>query len=123
MKTELTIEESAKLIELGVDAKLASKCESAMKVCASGRGIIRLPESRPIFTLSDLLSILPKRIDTDEDVHTIVMSMDEEADVWYAAYMGFSKTQFASELIDALNQLLIWCLEQGHCKCGKGGGR
>ena len=59
MKTILTIEESAKLIELGMDKELASDCDSTMKVCASGRGIIRLPEVRPIFTLTDLLAILP----------------------------------------------------------------
>lgn len=106
MKTTLSIKESANLIELGVDANKASEIEYRPKKCGYGRIGYR------VYSLADLLSILPKRIDTDEDVHPIVMSMDDEADVWYAAFMGFSKTQFAPELIDALNSLLIWCLTE-----------
>ena len=109
MKTNLTIKESAKLIELGVDAKLASECVSAMKVCASGRGIIRLPESNPIFTLTDLLSILPKEI---KGYHLEMGATDDE---WYAEYDSVrlrGSYAFATELIDGLYQLLIWCLEE-----------
>ena len=125
MKTTLTIEEAARLIELGVDAKLASKCDSAMKVCASGRGIIRLSESRPIFTLTDLLSILPKEIGYNDLTYGFNMWVENATYfVEYCAENGIydyliDSNISAPELIDVLNQLLIWCLENGHLKTEK----
>ena len=124
MKTQLTIEESAKLIELGIDAKLASKCDSAMKVCASGRGIIRLPESRPIFDLTDILSILPKEIDgygldisyAKDGYYVSYIIWDNTEDYDYIRDSLQDKPISAPELIDALNSLLIWTIKQGHLK-------
>ena len=116
MKTKLTLEESARLIELGVDPKLASECVSAMKVYASGRGIIRLPESNPIFTLTDLLSILPKEI---KGYHLEMGTNDDE---WYAEYDSVrlkDSYTFAPELIDSIYQLLIWAIGNGYVKPNK----
>lgn len=124
MKQQLTIEESQKLIELGVDPKLASEYVSAMKVCASGRGIIRLPESKPIFTLADILDILPKKITFGHrtncrlKMQPIISSKDRISEVWQACYLHTSLKANAEspELIDALYSLLVWCLEKGHVK-------
>ena len=57
MKTELTIEESARLIELGVDAKLATRS---------------LITNERRFKLEDLFSILPKEIE-QEDRHPMTV--------------------------------------------------
>lgn len=105
MKTTLTIEESARLIELGVDQKLAT------------RSLIT-NESR--FTLTDILSIMPKEIDNYE------LNISANKCEYFASYILWdtmdegdyirdilSFKQFsATELIDALNQLLIWCLTE-----------
>lgn len=121
MKTKLTLEESARLIELGIDQKLASECVSAMKVCASGRGIIRLPETKPIFTLTDLLSILPKRVMIHRDGDDL--SMMYQCSGWRVGYSNFAEyckhTKVAPELIDALYQLLIWAIENDYVKPNK----
>lgn len=119
MKTELTIEESAKLVELGVDPKMASKCNSTMKVCSSGRGIIRVPETMPIFTLSDLLSILPNSVSPKADVYTLQMVYDNYRHKWVVEYrtmgLGIRKhSEAEKELIDSLYQLLIWAIEHNY---------
>lgn len=128
MKTILTIEESQRLIDLGVDPKLASECVSAMKVCASGRGIIRLPESNPIFTLTDLLSILPESYFSEEYYAEMNLSIEVLNGKWFVNYRYYSGGELAAqdverespELIDALYQLLIWCLESKIIKLKKG---
>ena len=127
MKTILTVEESARLIQLGVDPKMASECVFAMTVCASGRGIIRLPESNPIFTLTDLLSILPKSYFSEEYYAVMNLSIAVLNGKWFVNYRYYSGGELAAqdveretpELIDALNKLAIWCLEYGHLKTEK----
>lgn len=121
MKTELTIEESARLIELGVDPKLASKVSSAIQTFCGCRGITRLPVSRPIFDLSDILSILPKEIKTSDSVMgadficALRMDWDAEWKMWHCGYTALPRpieVGITPELIDALNSLLIWCLTE-----------
>lgn len=110
MKTELTIEESAKLIELGVDPKLASK-EFATTIYEQKYNDPR----HPIFTLSDIISILPKEIEDNgvtEDLN-IIMSNDSVYVSYPYIHERLKVFIVAPELIDALYQLLIWCLEQG----------
>ena len=111
MKTKLTIEQSQTLIELGVDPKLASQSEIYDEPCHRSY--------MAVFTLADLLSILPKEIGNYE---LNINSTESEHFVSYILwdFMGnctyirdyLSDNQFsAPELIDALNQLAIWCLE------------
>ncbi len=111
MKTELTIEESAKLIELGVDPKLASKCDMTMKIGVGVRGIIKRPNPKPIFTLTDILAILPKEIEGSD------LAMIAKKGAWVVFYTGgkirlMDTRVVAPELIDALYQLLCWTIEQ-----------
>ena len=129
MKTKLTIEESARLIELGVDAKLASKCqvqheadfEVEYRIVPHDEFCYEMASlnPQPIFDLSDLLSILPKEI-KQEDRHpmTVVYYWNSTKKEWIAYYDYVENTIMASasELIDSLNQLAIWCLENGHLK-------
>ncbi len=111
MKTELTVEESQRLIDLGVDPKLASKCDVAMKIGAGVRGIIKRPDPKPIFTLTDILTILPKEID---GYNLTVKASPNMSDMfWHAKYdcYGSMLNLFvAPELIDALYQLLCWVI-------------
>lgn len=104
MKTELTIEESTKLIELGIDPKLASGWEYEARI--------------ELFTLSDILSILPKEIDDyclsidATNVYYSVAYAEWDEDVAVLRHLLFEVID--SELIDALYQNLIWCIKSGY---------
>lgn len=109
MKNELSVEESAKLIELGVDQTLASGIQYADT--GEIRGGIELPPvPKPVFRLTDILAILPKEIDGH------YLNMSACAKEWHAYYEKIEilgrriilRTNSAPELIDALNKLLIW---------------
>ncbi|MDE6534558.1 MAG: hypothetical protein K2K82_00950 [Muribaculaceae bacterium] len=112
MKTELTIEESTKLIELGVDPKMAS-----------GESLV----GGALFTLTDLLSILPKEIDghhlnTDaiKEGYNVGYVLWDDDENWEAVISHFlSDGFFAPELIDALYQLLIYTITNNYVKTEK----
>ena len=132
MKTQLTIEESARLIELGVDAKLASMVswkqteDWQRKSVLDNKEHLTLKPFRPvvmgferfdckdIFTLTDILSILPKEIDE----RNLSMEHESEFKQWCVGY-NLLHLESAPELIEALNQLAIWSLENGHLKTEK----
>ena len=121
MKTQLTIEQSQKLIELGVDAKLASEREFIDKTERDSNQFLEI-EEYPRFTLTDILSILPKEID---GYHLNIEASDDGYDVAYILYdrndglLFLGATPTAPELIDALNHLLIWAITSGHYKTAK----
>ena len=117
MKTQLTIDQSSRLIELGVDKEKASEYSSYMKTSASCRGIIQVPTYNPIFTLADILSLLPKEITHNGVTEnlTIIVAPDK-ATVSYPFYDSNDATFTAPELIDALYELLIWTVENGYLK-------
>lgn len=121
MKTELTIEQSVRLIELGVDPKLASNDKVTYDKNVK-------PYHHPIYSLADLLSILPKEITTsetimgDDFISELQINWDCNRKLWRCAYLVLPHpvdVGIAPELIDALYQLLIWCLEQGYLKTEK----
>ena len=120
MKTTLTIEESARLIELGVDAKLASKADCCMKIGNGIRGIVRYSNPKPIFTLEDILSILPKSYFSEEYYAEMTLCIEVLNGKWFVNYRCYCGGELAAqdvekeapELIDALNQLAIWCLTE-----------
>ena len=139
MKTTLTVEESQRLIELGVDPKMAKGVcldfngtyayisGEETKTVVDWVNMEYYTEQPVIFTLTDLLSILPKEIDGYElnmsankceyFVSYILWDTMDEGD--YIKDILSFKQFSAPELIDALNQLLIWCLEQkNHQKKG-----
>lgn len=109
MKDTLTKEQSRHLIELGVPREKASKDRIStveMNVYS-------------IFTLTDLLEILPKEIGG----HGFMIIYHNENDdiypnnyvVTYDNLLG-SDAGIAEELIDALYELAVFCLENGHLK-------
>ena len=121
MKTLLTIEESAKLIELGVDPKMASEWDIVDTTDENDPKSFLDYEEYPIFSLTNLLSILPKEIKIHRDGDNL--SMIYHCGQWRVGYTNCAEycnhTKVASELIDALNKLAIWCLENGHLKTEK----
>ena len=114
MKTQLTAEESVKLIEFGVSPERASESKY-------NRYYQRY---FPIFTLADIIDILPKKITFGHrtncrlKMQPIISSKDRISEVWQACYLHTSlkANAEAPELIDALYSLLVWCLEKGYVK-------
>lgn len=151
MKTQLTPEQSAKLIELGVSPERASMCllnldydsevipcedvwEEDSRLLANvndevidvDRKIVTkdsdfdhsYANDNPIFTLADILDILPKKVKKHRDGDTL--SMIYHCGQWRVGYSNCAEycnhTKVAPELIDALYSLLLWCLEKGYVK-------
>lgn len=143
MKTTLTIEQSAELIKRGVSADKASeifidagehgmfstpKATSMMLECAREAKVIS-----PIFTLTDLLSLLPEKIKVDSpnadgsfDTEDCYLCMQWCTDrdcadnyqwcIYYTSGFQAVGDSYAKELIDALYKCLIWAIEHGHVK-------
>lgn len=124
MKTTLTIEQSSQLIEMGIDPRIAS-C-GLYAVTDEMRGGYELPQLLPAFTLTDLLSILPKGI-CHEGLWIKLRITTWIDEPWFAGYQNQvgvyvtpNKTPFnAPELIDALNSLLVWAIGEGYVKTNK----
>ncbi len=124
MKIQLTAEESAKLIELGVSPERASEITFDLKDVNNLSKPIERRELLPIFTLADILDILPKKITFGHrtncrlKMQPIISSKDRISEVWQACYLHTSlkANAEAPELIDALYSLLVWCLEKWHVK-------
>ena len=122
MKTQLTAEESAKLIELGVSPERASESNSSVAYGNGARGIMKVPET-PIFTLADILDILPKEIKAF-GIRARLQMYNHPAEYWIASYVTYdggtltyqNPCSAEKELIDALYSLLVWCLEKGYVK-------
>ena len=122
MKTQLTAEESAKLIELGVSPERASESNSSVAYGNGATGIMKVPET-PIFTLADILDILPKEINAF-GIPARLQMYNHPAEYWIASYVTYdggtltyqNPCSAEKELIDALYSLLVWCLEKGYVK-------
>lgn len=109
MKLLLTIEQSAEFIKRGVSGNKVSR---------------RTPDyhDTPIFTLADLLSLLPKVIYRNDSIYPIelIISWDRHNQMWYAGYNFFKDDfinhNFGAELIDSLYNLLLWAIDNNHVK-------
>lgn len=116
MKTQLTAEESAKLIELGVSPERASESNSSVAYGNGARGIMKVPET-PIFTLSDLIGILPKSIEHGgyAEAKLNIYTRPHRRECWVAKYIVSAKTipydGAGDELIDALYEVLYKLLD------------
>lgn len=98
MKTTLTIEQSAELIK---------------------RGVTLNENDSEVFDIGELLSLLPKKITFGHrtncrlKMQPIISSKDCISEVWQACYLHTSlkANAEATELIDALYELLLFVLE------------
>lgn len=112
MKDRLNPEESQRLIELGVDPSKASEVKEFDDELSqwTHRG-------NPIFTLADVLSLLPKEIYSEARDITYYLTIETRpfgSSVRYAnpGYRkSFGPTKSFPELIDALFELLCWVLQ------------
>lgn len=114
MKATLSPQESATLIAKGISADKAS--ERTLDFC----DIITPLERReilPIFTLADLLALLPKNIDT---IYSLEICADNSGwDIVYGTYHeGYEPKHIAAdkELVNALYSALCWAIDHNHVK-------
>lgn len=114
MKTTLTIEQSAELIKRGVSADKASRLKP--RYTKSGY----CDDPYRIFTLADLLSLLPKHIRIEHRHYYLRMNtfvlINEENPMWIARYITSNSAitlheRWSEELIDALYKLIISLLD------------
>ena len=111
MKKELTIDESHVFTAWGVDPG----CASTSKVTYDDN---LLPTTHPVFTLSDILSLLP--VEIDGNCISMMVLPDEDGDaLWRVCYIDIEDGTvflpkegmfFDEELIDALHELLFWII-------------
>ena len=115
MKTTLTPEQSATLIAKGISADKASEiAEYDDEVSQwTHRGA-------PIFTLADICELLPKELMIDGVTYYLNMLCME---TWVANYINAVGDDYVTgilhsttELIDALYNLLLWCLDNNLIK-------
>lgn len=110
MKTQLTKEESARLISLGVPKEKASERNQVETQILRGYSYTW----EYIFTLTDLLEILPKEIGHHSCISISWNFITEKWDVDYDYTQG--SWHGSKELIDSLYELCVWCLENGYLK-------
>lgn len=113
MKTTLTIQESAELIKRGVKRNKASGTYVG-RWEHSSEGSFPDPESvEPLFTLADLLSLLPKHIPFANAEWYLNIQWEILWGKWHVQYLDFDhdnkvvKEEEAPELIDALYLLTL----------------
>ena len=141
MTTNITTtpEQSARLLQCGVDPETADMswrtipCPSD-NVPWSDPQLLVLPYSvakdiyhddyiESAWSLSALLSLLPKEIDVNGTSARLQM-YNHPAEYWIASYVTYNGGTLTyqnpcsaeKELIDALCSLLVWCLEKGYVK-------
>lgn len=134
MKTELTREQNQHLIDLGVPKEKASLV-AVKQICDWQRKpkknpkeyIVKNPhmpvvmgfeefEKRPIFTLADLIGILPNKVD---GCNRMIESSNECHYAYYCCSYGrIGNLNQSEELIDSVYGLTIWCIENKHLKFG-----
>lgn len=118
MKQTLSVEQSATLIAKGISADKAS-----YNSCATAVGSAVRTPIHPIFTLADICALLPKGV-----IHNglscklrITSWYDEPYFAGYENQIGkyimgnpYDAPFSAEELIDALFDLLLWAIDNGH---------
>lgn len=125
-KNVLSSEQMKYLQELGVDTSKASMCWVVY-----GQGItddvlcIKGEESLytdaysyniPTFTLQDILEILPKEIECEEETIPYHLEIAFDGDAWDVSYTrNFYTLQyiFDDSFIDAAYKMLVWVIENG----------
>lgn len=115
MKTQLDKQQSQHLIDLGVSYKLASTSIGSTAKDKNG-GIWSAVYY--IFTLTDLLDMLPKEIKIENKEYSLIIEFNSlYAFAFY--YRGNTPSlgkKRKEELIDSLYELCVWTLEQGYLK-------
>lgn len=127
MKRTLSIEQSAELIKRGVSKYKASEIEKLYKptMTQTGKVINVYADNAPVFTLTDLFSMLPKGIIYNGlSCKLRITSWYDEP--YFAGYMNqvgkyivgnpYDAPFSSEELIDVIFQLLCWAIDNHHVK-------
>lgn len=91
-------------------------------------GLMRF-EHKEIFTLVDLLTLLPKEITVKMEFYDVdrlaCLHISSTNKKWYVSYKyEFEEREYwckmfnSEELIDALYKLLLWAIDRNHVKLG-----
>ena len=112
MKTELTPKESKHLIKLGAPKEKASAIYIDGDTTIDGIELSSMSVS-DVFSLTDLLEILPKVMYKDGLAYdyNLVLYWEEDMKLWRVVYDAIGENMSsveAPELIDALYQLACW---------------
>lgn len=112
MKTNLTSEQSQRLIELGVDpSKASEKTKVYEPIDVNHRWVSKVP----IFDLSDVLALLPKEATLNGITDNLTIIIEPKRVLaGYPFYHSDEAMFYAPELIDALFELLVWCITNKH---------
>lgn len=117
MKDTLGVLESAELIRRKVNPEKASEAVYSDFSDCDVPYIVRTFK-HPIFTLSDILSLLPKIIKNEGEFFVLDIRVYQHG--WHTSYIhpidDCIGGACAFELIDSLYKTLLWVIEQNHVK-------
>lgn len=132
-KQVLDIKQMLHLKELGIDISKASMCYRRRTHDCYGEEkvgrwslVINQPiivsnfetyEDIPAFTLQDILDLLPKLTEEEQQLQIIFFD-DRNTKVEYDS-IEHSVFFSCKELIDSAYEMLCWCVEKGHIKTAK----
>lgn len=110
MKQHISVEQTNYLIDLGVDANKRSMSINDWDYnCSAYRSV-------KVFSLADMLEIIPKEIGHEGWQATIEITWFELYKEWSIRYLSidgqYLKAKRAPELIDALYQMMVQCLKK-----------
>lgn len=117
IKDKLTLEQSQRLIDWGIDPTEASE---KAKVYETIDAKHRWESEMPVFSLSDILRLLPREIRDAEIWEHFYLTIETDCNnTWLATYREYCGGEIvmeigekvAPELIDALYELLVWVLQ------------
>lgn len=112
MKTTLTIEQSAELVKRGVPHEYMTGEKPLRNDYGDKYGSVAL------FTIADLLSLLPKEIENGLYSLDLMADNVEWDSVYSSAHEGYDPYFVANEkeLIDVLYKTLLWAIDNNHVK-------
>lgn len=134
-KQVLDIEQMRHLKDLGVDTSKAywsrvvrlkeDSDSKSLPISSNGNGLCLITENVekiPIFTLQDILDLLPKSIEYygQLQIHFCEMPEGMYANrVVYSTIKGNQIEFFYKDVIDSAYEMLCWCIENGYVKTNK----
>ena len=130
METKIctSIEQSKKLLELGLNADTADMGYNGVENRDTGRiWYDKYPttmpnvDSIPAWSLSALLELMPKHIFSEDRIknYTPVLHIGEKNVVWYQHMNEFLHIEHADTPIEAAYFMVIWLLENNYIKTEK----
>lgn len=120
IKDRLTVEESEELINLGIPWYYATILRTEVPSRSCGFRDVHF------FTLTNLLDLIPKVIRIENKKYFFILQTLSEnlnTGLWISGYADTERNinpNFKSEQpIDAITQVVKWCLEKGYLKFDK----